>query len=360
MALIHYQDQFVPQGQPPTPPPIHFIPEIDFWALQILKKSPVYQDFKKYPIAINEEEWRRDGSVLDLLFNYTFDSASYSIHYLQVDKVAITDTNIVNRSAILANQLRYWVCDTTSAQIILPGDSTALGEGVQIIDDVQRPTTPCTSLALSLLTAANVFSITTGEKDLLDILFLHKTGVDVSSYLIQIDYNSLPSPLSKLIYIYLDIEVNDNYFLYDNDTPVNTEDRLIVTLFEKFVLDHLYRKISFRPSISEGSYMGDSEYTHLVDRLEEDDIINKRYLLPSTLKPISGEYIFFVHNGIYQVLNTDYNYQESGLDTTSPSYIINWGGLGLDGIAEVFDKIYLMWGYYTPEVIEPEPCEEEL
>lgn len=358
MPLITYQDQFVPQGRPPTPPPIHFIPEIDFWALQIISKSPVYQDYKQYPIAVKEEEWRRDGSVLDLLFNYTFDSACYSIHYLQVQQVAITDENILKRGTILANQLRYWVCDTTSCVEILPGDSTALGQGVEIIDDVQRPTTACTSLALSLLTAANVFSITTGEKDLLDILFLHKTGTDVSNYLIQIDYNSLPSPLSKLIYIYLDIEVNNNYYLYDNDTPINDEDRLIVTLYEKFVMDHLYRKISSRPIVPTGTYFGESDYTHIIDRLNDTNITNKQYYLPIDMRPISGDYIFLVHDGIYQALNTDFSYIESGLDTTSPLYIINWGNLGLDGKVEIFDKIYLMWGYYTPEIIEPEPCEE--
>jgi len=343
-------------GESPVPPlsKIVFIPEINFWGLQIISKSPVYQEFKNYPIPVKESEWRRDGSILDLLFDYTFDSSGYSIYYQEVQRQAITDTNIIQRSPVRASRLQYYVCDTSSVLEVFPESETDFGEGTDIIGGL--PAQPhCPGITPPIIILSNIFNITTGEKDLLDLLFLYKTEIDITSIFNQIDYNKLASPFSKLIYIYLDIEINNNYYLYDNDTPINNEDRLIVWLYEKFVMDHLYRKLMLKPAETKGSYYGPTDSTSEEPRLQIINIQTKTYRIPNNRPPIGEDYIFLVHKGIYQVLHKNYEYQQLTQDSTS-EYLINWQGKHLEDTAEVNDKIYLLWGYSIEEEINDVQC----
>ena len=114
---ISGDDFYNPCPEPPIPPSpkIIFVPEINFWGLQIISKSCVYQDFKRYPVPVKESEWRRTGSILDLLFNYTFDYSTYSIYYTKVRSCDIDDININQRSTVRAGQLSTYVCDTSAA-----------------------------------------------------------------------------------------------------------------------------------------------------------------------------------------------------------------------------------------------------
>jgi len=339
---ISGDDFYNPCPEPPIPPSpkIIFVPEINFWGLQIISKSCVYQDFKRYPVPVKESEWRRNGSILDLLFNYTFDYSTYSIYYTKVRSCDIDDININQRSTVRAGQLSTYVCDTSAALEVFNISDVDFGSGTDIIDDIN---------VSKHLTIYNVFNITSGEKDLLDLLFLYKTEVDISTIFAQIDYNKLSSCLSKLIYIYLDIELNNNYSLYDNEIPVTDQSRLICWLYEKFVIDHLYRKLMFKPAQSMVTYFGPTDSTSVEPRLQIVNIETKSYHIEKDKPPLGENYIFLVHDGIYQVLYKDYNYQVVGADTTSADYFINWENLGLQTTAKVNNKIYLLWGYTIKE-----------
>jgi len=339
----------------PPLPKVVFVPEINYWGLQVITKSPIYQDFKQYPVSVKESEWRRDGSILDLLFNYTFDYPSYSIHYIKVPNAAITDVNINQRATIRASQLLIYVCDSSSAMEIFPDTTSDFGMGVDVIDDLP-PQPHCPGIPPPPGFLSNVFRITTGERDLIDLLFLHKSEVNVSTILAQIDYNKLPSPLSKLIYIYLDIEINNNYFLYDNDVPVTDQNRLIVWMYEKYVMDHLYRKLMLKPAETKVTYFGPTDSTSIEPRLQIIDIETKTYHIQKDKPPLGEDYLFLVHGGLYQVLHKDYEYQVTGIDTTSVDYFITWQGKGLETSAQINDKIYLLWGYTMEEVIDDVQC----
>lgn len=331
---------------------IDFVPEINYWALELISNSPVSQSFKDYPISINADEWRKDGSMLDLLFNYTFDMPTYAIHYRKVDRTKITDSTMVQRSYIHAGRLTFWASDYDDTKIDLVPDSTSsFAISTEVIDDIDVDFESHNLFDTNSLTSYNVFSITEGERDMLDLLLTHKQGFDVKPVLDQIIYTNLPSSLSKLIYIYLDVEVNDNYYLYDDsEMPVNTQDRLLTWLYEKFVLDHIYRRLKLGPSVPTGVNLNYSGYSNTSDFLTEDNITSYMYEFPSNTPPLNGKYIFFVHNGIYQELDKDYSYQVIGEDTTSPMYILNWSGNDLKNNAQIDDKIYLSWGYEIDNV----------
>lgn len=81
--------------------------------------------------------------------------------------------------------------------------------------------------------AQNLFNFTAADFYMLDLLYIYKTGGIVS--LDGIIFNELTC-LAKLIYIYLDAFINDNYIQYTSADPISGDD-ILCTTYEKFVID---------------------------------------------------------------------------------------------------------------------------
>ena len=85
----------------------------------------------------------------------------------------------------------------------------------------------------------NVFNFTEEEFMMLDLLYDYKTyiGADISN----ISCDHLTSPLSKCIFIYLSVCINNNLNACPSETKFSDDTNILYSVYEKYVLDFIYR-----------------------------------------------------------------------------------------------------------------------
>lgn len=89
----------------------------------------------------------------------------------------------------------------------------------------------------------NVFGLEQDDLTMLDMLLQYRidaTSVNITS----INYNSLSTVLSKLIYIYLNFKINLDYTIFDTDTPLSSSDMVLENFYEGYLTDIVFIYIS--------------------------------------------------------------------------------------------------------------------
>lgn len=349
MALSDY---YYPNVQLPERTQYDFVPETNSWASEIINDSPLKASHMKLPVPLNESTWKIDGSIEDLLFNYTFDHPVYSIYYRVVNPLAITDANLKKRQYLYAGQLTIYLNDIDNWYI--PWDSTNTADfamDTEIIPDRIPDDTISTNplFDTSMIIDLNIFDITFGERDMLDLLYKHKTGHEVD--LTPIDFSILPSNLSKLIYAYLKVEVyNDYTFFTDVQNLTTSDDRVLVQLYEKYVNDHYYRRFELRPSFPKNEFepeLLNTDSTSAIMVVTDSQISQKYIEFYAPTIPYGTDGLFVVFNADKQIASVDYNYTLELIDSTSVFSALTWDGLALDGVIKAGDYMYVMWGYVS-------------
>lgn len=324
-----------------------FIPELNYWIKLIVDRSPCQQKYSKIPVQVSESEWRCSGSILDLLFNLTFADSSYSIFYRKASVSKISDRELLHRIPIYANRLEIYSCEIEDYMNVDIPDSE-IGTSTEVIEDI--PASQLTGTGnifdTSILTAFNIFSITEGEKQMLDILLLYKTGNPIT--ISNIVYQDLPSSLSKLIYIFLVGEIDNDYSLFIEETPISNQNRLLEIIYEKWLLDHVYKKQSLEAEAPTQENFVESEFTNIQRAFTVDEINSSQLEFPEDTLPMSASSIYLVYNGQIQILDTDYTYKLID-DDSSLVGLLDWSGLALKQKATVGDRFYLAWSYAMEE-----------
>jgi len=329
---------------------ITFIPEINWWINRILSTTTINQQMTYIPVQL-ESEWYSPGSPIDILCNYTFQNNDYSIYYKKVLNSKITDKNITQRIIIKAGQIQSYgydstaVIDTTSDIF----DTTNTGVSMTIIPDLPGSIdrNPDTIFDNSDIRDFNIFQITVGEKQMLDLLLDFRMNRPVD--LTKVIYNDLTSSLSKLIYIYLDLEINNNYENYNSQNPINHENRLLSWVYEKWVLEHYYRRLKFRSSESKGSYFGETNCASQTINITTDMVTSECITFNEENYPRSKDYIYLIYNNQPLVYDTDYTYILNIDDTTGFSDArIDWKDLALEVEIRPNTPMYLLWSYNEP------------
>jgi len=309
-----------------------FIPELNYWMKLIAERSPCQQKYSKISVQVLESEWRFGGSILELLFNLTFSSLNYSIFYKKISPVQITDRELVRRIALYATRISVYLCEENDfLNINVP--QTNIGTSTEVLDD-------------SSTSAFNIFSITEGEKEMLDMLLLFKTGNQIT--ISDVNYQSLSSSLSKLIYIFLIGEIENDYSLFNQETPISNQNRLLEIAYEKWLLDHVYKKQSLQAEAPTQENFVDSEFTSIRRAFSSEEIAAAQIRFPDSNTPISSCSIYLVYDGQIQILDTDYTYKLIDGDPNMVG-ILDWNGLALKQKATVGDNFYLSWSYAQEE-----------
>lgn len=265
---------------------IDIIPELNFWFKRELSNASVYDTYHKIPVEMSDQ-WRESRSVIELLFNETFDpqypniifpdtiesenDKPYIYRYRNVNLLRITDKNLLNRI-----QLYRWWSNIYSANSnkffylfnmqgsVSDLDNDVVNEASLPFDINEEDRSPYityqtyngsfTSYPLwqtgevdpdkieeiqnPIINDAVIFEFTDLTFQMLDKLYDYKTGKNVN--LKNITFGELDSCLSKLIYIYLDAVLNDSYEHYDNIDCISDGTDILCSLYEKHVLNFLY------------------------------------------------------------------------------------------------------------------------
>ena len=369
------------------------VPELNYWMRIVLHNSPLNEQFFKMPVPISEELGRCPGSVIDLLFNECFvtvpelssssqglssstdndignreipgyyffndipeieelqsvpcipesssssstpslpepssSSSGYSSSschcenfgkfeyiYKGIDKTKITDKNILQRITVAITKIDIMVCYTWHNESLFSEDASC-----------------------GVFLPVNLFSITDEELCLLCKLYDYKTNQTVS--LLGIRFEDLESCLAKTIYAYLDWEINESLTYFKPIQCFADTSDLLRALYEKHVIDHIYRTITTKFNITHNVNNIDLfvELNHNFKRvsLDENNITTKSFELPSEQKPYHERSSVLLHKGVQQEYSRDY---EIKTNSTGNIYV-QWS----HNKFEIGDEIYFLWSF---------------
>jgi len=156
------------------------------------------------------------GSVLDLLFNDGFNVPTYDFHYKAVPFYALDDPILKRRLSMhMPATIETWLADD-------PKFNTYF---------VDKPA------------SYNLFNFTPEEEIMLDLLLEYRTQgqTDSTADLTAVVYENLDSSLSKLIYCYLQMVINNVLTYFNFDTNIADPTRLIELVYEKYVIDSYFQ-----------------------------------------------------------------------------------------------------------------------
>lgn len=291
------------------------IPELNYWANQILLESTITDVFFKLPPALSKLKWKSTNSILSLLFDQFFSADEYIIHFRQINFNSFDDSVLTSRISLYYSITNTYIVDT----------------------DIYS------SKFKKELSTENVFNIDSEEENLLDKLFKFKTDSTSAVNISAITYGNLNSNLSKLIYIYLNYELNNDFSLYDTEsTPFTTSDSNILhILYEKWLIDFFYKQkvkeYVIKDKINQTLHM--LNQINITVTLTETEIINKQILFSPTQKPFNADDIEIIYNCKIQIKGKDFQYEDS------PISRLYWNNLTLEANLQVEDKIYINWSY---------------
>jgi hypothetical protein len=241
------------------------------------------------------------GSFLELLFCQIFDSTTYT--YL------FSETTTTSFAKDVRERLQVSHSTITS---YISTDSTS-GE--------------------------NIFSLVSDDLTMLNKLLEYRKGN--SPLLTNIDYDDLSTNLSKLIYTYLDLVINNNYSILNTSSKLSTEGNLLENLFEEYVVNESYKTMKNWSSLIDAKRMElrvVHEVIHITDDIETAEEV--------VLRESTYNYDVTVFlNGVELVENTDYTIMidSTSEDSTATVTWIVWE----DNDAVIIEGDVLVAEYYT-------------
>jgi hypothetical protein len=381
---------------------ISIIPELNYWMRKELSNASVYDTYHKIPVEVSDS-WREPRSVIELLFNETFDPGAvgsssagiesendkpYIYLYRRVNLLNITDKVILNRIQVYrwwanvyaANSLNFIDMFNMQGSNLDPTDYTnevtlpydvdeedrsdyityqnyngsftnyplwQLG-GDAIIETPEHP---------AIIATPDIFDFTDLTFEMLDKLWFYKMGCPWVT-LEDVLYSDLDSALARLIYVYLDAFLNDSYTYYSAATSLADSSDILSSLYEKHVLDMLYllrqkmygiiwrdkEVISNRiEEINENFFMILKKEVSRV-RVDEDVLENNQFLITGDRLPWDRRDFTFFKDG--EILEQDQDYTVV-VNTDDPTNVYVQVLLLRDDF-EMDELVEFIWSYADP------------
>lgn len=187
------------------------IPELEYWFYNFLLSSYLNLNQVPYPATLyNDIYLGQKNSFIRLLFDdeWPEDLNDYNFLYRYYSNKSAWPSLIRDRLCIYRSA-KYYAIDDTQA------------------DDSE-----------------NFFSLAQDDLLMLDKLLEFRTGELDTTASVQIEYEDLTTSLSKLIHIFLDLKLDGNYSNFDLTNIMSESNSLLETLYEIYLLEHIFRFIS--------------------------------------------------------------------------------------------------------------------
>lgn len=187
------------------------VPELLYYTEKYVKESTVNKFRIPFPPTFSVTYLLENKSFIRLLFDESWPINYLNYRYLyrqEVDLTSVPET-IRRRMMIYPNTSRYFVCDS---------DSTSV----------------CN---------INVFNLQNDDLSMLDLLLQYRLD-STSITLVSINFDDLSTHLSKLIYIYLNFKINNEYSQFDTTTPISSELEILENVYESYLVDLIFIYIS--------------------------------------------------------------------------------------------------------------------
>ncbi len=202
------------------------VPELQAWVYEFIKGSSVNRYEIPSPVDIGDV-YLSPQSFIALLFNDEYNAVLYP-HYKYLYKeesISCWPTLVKNRIMIYPSSAKYLAIDDDEGTNVF---------GLQSDDFV-------------LLDALLAFR---GDSTGVVIVSSVTTSFDSTANILYATYSNLSTTLSKLIFLYLDLEIYNNYLNYDNLTLVSSG-LVLESLYEVYVIDKYFDYMTLRePDLS--------------------------------------------------------------------------------------------------------------
>jgi hypothetical protein len=198
------------------------VPELQAWFYDFVVNSDVNKYEVPAPVDV-DDIYLPQRSFIEMLFNEDYSYNQYN--YLYNDET----------------RLECWPALVRQRLCIYPGSAK-----YEVLADIGKP-------------GDNIFGLESADLTLLDALLGYRTdgtavtivdttatiAFDATTFVLYANYDNLPTPLSKLIYLYLDLKLYGRYENYNNLIVVSTV-KVLDTMYELLLIDEYFAYISAR------------------------------------------------------------------------------------------------------------------
>ena len=194
--------------------------DLNYWAKEFIGKMNINKEFLSVPSAYKVPDIPIE-TFIAMLFDENYSYNLYTHHYIETT----------------GNSIDY--------------ASNGIGRRLQIYRTTNGLYTP--SYDSTAIAVWDIFNLEyNNDTFMLDKLLEYRMGLydATSNPIIDIsDYSTLTTKLSKLIYVYLDIKLNDNYDMYDDasSTAVTPGFKsLLEIIYELVIIESIFNLVSAR------------------------------------------------------------------------------------------------------------------
>jgi len=205
------------------------VPEFQHYFHDFVLSSTINKNQVPIPVDV-DPRFLTDGSVVELLFQETFPYDTYT--YLYENETALLCWPTLTRERLMIYP---------SSEYLLPGTVgdnvfNLLADDLAMLDVLVYYRHDSTSVILIDTTSNIIVDATTNISISIDTT----TGIVI----VEGNVNNLSTPLSKLIFLYLDLKINGNYSSYANMTTIVSDCSMLATAFELLLLDEYFEFVS--------------------------------------------------------------------------------------------------------------------
>lgn len=183
--------------------------DLQYWFDQFL----ISTEMNKYEIpgaAIETSiDVASEKTFHELLFNDDYSHTSYRYLYREIEDRLSWPSSVKSRMLLQPMQARYFVADDDDPEVC----------------------------------SVNLYNLQVDDIIMLDRLLIYRIDTG-NATLAGLDYDSLTTNLAKMIYIYLDMKLNDDYSKYDSVALMSAGADLLETLYETYLSENIFKYIS--------------------------------------------------------------------------------------------------------------------
>ena len=200
------------------------VPELQHWFYLFVVNSIVNKFEVPAPVDV-DDIWMPNKSFIEMLFNENYSDSEYFYLYEAQESQGSWPITVRVRLNIYPGAGTYYELSETAGE----------GNNIFMLQDAD----------LTLLDALLAYRTDGTAVTIADIDSTAALMFDSTSLILYANFNSLPTELSKLIYLYLDLKLRSRYDNYNNLNTVSTSEPL-ETMYELLLIDEYFQFMSAR------------------------------------------------------------------------------------------------------------------
>ena len=186
------------------------VPEFQYYTNKLIIDTVLNKNLIPFSSPIDVKFLNDNKSFIRLLFDNDWPQQFTNYRYLyRKELLNVCPPEVRTRLMINPMTARYYVCDSDDSNI-------------------------CN---------VNLFDLESDDLMMLDKLLEYRLD-STSVVSINVIFNDLISPLAKLIYIYLNLKINNDYSLYDSSVIYSYAQNPLQNFYELYVVEQIFNTIS--------------------------------------------------------------------------------------------------------------------